>query len=200
MRLMTIAAGLVLIALTACSDRSRQADLEAGVRFAKTTLELAKTDPQAQDALRAALENDGTPVSYLAASLPANAKFSSYEWQRPSRAWTVVVKDGPGNNELTIEGYGKDLGTPLYADQVSFPSGLPRPGGTENQSAEPADTEPAAPAAEESSPAPADASTPQPGTPAETTAPGGSAAPPPQPRGPWRYRAPQGPRPKYEDS
>lgn len=93
--------------------------LQRGVRYAKITLEKAGTNPMAALALQSAEETGGDAVSYIVASLPGqNPVFTSYERGRPSRPWTVVIRPGEGPRQYVIEGYGQDLGKPLYAETV----------------------------------------------------------------------------------
>jgi hypothetical protein len=113
---------LVIAAMAAagCGGGGEEERLQRGVRFAKITLERAGTDPMASLALASAEETGGDAVSYIVASLPdQDPVFTSYERERPTRPWTVVVRAGAAPRQYVIEGYGTDLAKPLVTETVA---------------------------------------------------------------------------------
>ena len=49
----------------------------------------------------------------MVAILPERGAIECYAEGKPSAPWCVVVRGGPGKLEITIDGYGAQLGRPL---------------------------------------------------------------------------------------
>lgn len=103
-----------LLALWACANPSRDR-LERGVRFAKAQFQDTGRNPFAAAALGGQAEMGGTLLTYLASTIPDNADLPRYDAERPSQAWTVVLR-ATQDRLVIIEGYGEDLARPLITD------------------------------------------------------------------------------------
>lgn len=100
--------------LAACSDpKQKQVEsLERSVEQVARVLGDASRNPTAAAALQSNLEGGGTLLSYLAASLPDNFT-TRITAGKPAVAWSIAVRDGQGQYDVIVEGYGDDLGQPL---------------------------------------------------------------------------------------
>lgn len=113
---------LILVA-TGCGD-DRERRLEAGVRFARNTLERAASDPLAAAAFQNHLEGGGNAATYVLSCLPdENPVFTQYVFGKVSQPWSIVIKKGKGPRDFTIEGYAEDLTQPLVVEQIG--TGIP---------------------------------------------------------------------------
>lgn len=109
-----LAAGLIGL-LSACgsSDDAQRKQLDQAVGQVARILNDASRNPMAAAALQSTLEGGGTLNHYVVASLPD--KFThAVAMDKPSRAWSVVVKAGANPDEAKVEGYGTDLTNPLF--------------------------------------------------------------------------------------
>ncbi|MBI1723306.1 MAG: hypothetical protein HYR48_05300 [Gemmatimonadetes bacterium] len=112
------------LALWACANPSRDR-LERGVRFAKSRFQDTSRDPFAAAALGGQAEMGGSLLTYLASTIPDNADLPRYDAERPSQAWTVVLR-ATADRLVIIEGYGEDLARPLITDTARL-GPLPQP-------------------------------------------------------------------------
>src|SRR5438045_1261136 len=80
---------------------SRKDKLEAGVLFAKTELLRVGNNPIAAASFGSIAEGGGTPVTYITACLPEkDPVFDSYEDNKPTHPWTVVIREGAGARDF----------------------------------------------------------------------------------------------------
>ncbi|MBI4538537.1 MAG: hypothetical protein HY704_03375 [Gemmatimonadetes bacterium] len=116
----------VCFPLSGCYSAQEEA-LDRGVAYAKNALERVGSDPLAAASLESTLEMGGGIMSYLYAGMPDDPSFPRFTTGRPSQPWTVVVREGEGEREFVIEGYGEDLDSPRKVERVTLPENLPVP-------------------------------------------------------------------------
>ena len=109
---------LVAILVAGCGSSDR--GLAQGVAQVKATLAEAGTNPRQAFALQTTLETGGSIINFIALNLPAGGlpKDLKLEPGRPTRPWSIVVKQGAGPRDYVVEGYGENLGAPLHVEQV----------------------------------------------------------------------------------
>jgi len=113
--------GIVSIILTSCGPSKEEKVLD-GVAFAKACLQLVGVNPLATAAYQGYLRNGQGAVEYVKASLPKkDPPFESFEDNKPSHTFTVVIRPSGAANEWSIEGYGLDLKKPLKVEYVTIP-------------------------------------------------------------------------------
>lgn len=105
----------------------KEREVRAAVTRVQALLNRTQRDAMSALSFGAAMEQGGTPVTYIVANLPDNAAFTCYEYGAPTKPYCVVIKSGPGEREFTIEGYGKSLDKPIVVEKASV--GLQRRGG-----------------------------------------------------------------------
>lgn len=106
------------ILASACSSgpSAKERLLEAEVHSAKRLFDRTRTDPMASASFWSLAEMGGTEIHYLTASLPEKGEITCYAQGAPTGPWCVVVRSGPGENQVTVEGYGEKLDKPLYSE------------------------------------------------------------------------------------
>lgn len=110
--------GIVSIFFIACGP-SKQEKVRDGVTFAKACLQLVGVNPLATAAYQGYLRNGQGPAAYVSASLPKkDPPFDSFEDNKPSHAYTVVIRPSGAPNEWSIEGYGLDLKKPVKVEYI----------------------------------------------------------------------------------
>ena len=113
--------GIVSIFLTSCGP-SKEEKVRKGITFAKACLQLVGVNPLATAAYQGYVRNGQGPAAYVQASLPKkDPPFESFEDDKPSHAYTVVIRPSGAANEWSIEGYGLDLKKPLKVEYVTIP-------------------------------------------------------------------------------
>lgn len=97
-------------------DSDPRADtLRRAVEQTHRLLEKTRSDPMAAAALQNAAESGGSALHYVIASLPDDSPQRCFSDQAPRAAWCVVLKAGPGEHQVTVEGYGDPTAAPLIA-------------------------------------------------------------------------------------
>ena len=67
------------------------------------------------------IRNGQGPAAYIMMMLPKeNPPFDSFENDKPSHSWTIVIRPSGAPNELSIEGYGFDVKKPLIVEYVTL--------------------------------------------------------------------------------
>ena len=95
--------------------------LHDGVSFAKAALQTVGVNPFSTASYQSYLRNGKGPAAYVTALLPKeNPPFDSFEDNRPSHSWTVVIRPSGAPHELSIEGYGLDIKKPLVVEYVTI--------------------------------------------------------------------------------
>lgn len=118
---MTAILGIVSIMLISCGP-SKEEKVQDGVGFAKACLQLVGVNPLATAAYQGYVRNGQGPAAYVKESLPKkDPPFESFEDNKPSHAYTVVIRPSGAANEWSIEGYGLDLKKPLKVEYITIP-------------------------------------------------------------------------------
>lgn len=108
------------IFLTSCGP-SKEEKLQNGVGFAKACLQLVGVNPLATAAYQGYLRNGQGAAAYVKASLPKkDPPFESFEDNKPSHTYTVVIRPSGAPNEWSIEGYGLDLKKPVKVEYITI--------------------------------------------------------------------------------
>lgn len=111
---------LVWFLLFGCGP-SDQEKLRDGVTFAKGSLQLVGVNPFATAHYQNLIRNGKGPAAYVTMMLPKeNPPFESYENQKPTHAWTIVIRPSGAPQELSIEGYAFDLKKPLIVEYITI--------------------------------------------------------------------------------
>ena len=118
------AVAIVVAVLIAGCGGSSDRGLAQGVAQVKAILVEAGTNPRQAFTLQTTLETGGSIINFIALSLPpggSTLKDVKLEAGRPTRPWSIVVKQGAGPRDYVIEGYGEKLDRPLHVEQVQIP-------------------------------------------------------------------------------
>ena len=86
------------------------------VEHAEAQLHQAQMEPLAGNRLRAAIEISGSPIDYLASSVPADTQLGPFRWQQPQQPFDVVINGAV--DDWQIDGYGAALDKPLVSIHV----------------------------------------------------------------------------------
>jgi hypothetical protein len=116
------------LSLAACGasdpNKAKTEALTHAVKAAKKLFERTQTDPMANASFYSVAQMGGTGIHYLVASLPDRDNnpdtIVCYEENKPARPWCVVVKPGPGELEITIDGFGAQLDKPLLSETAKL--------------------------------------------------------------------------------
>ena len=111
---------LLALALAACGSNEQEDRLYDTYGFAVHALRDIGRNPMAQASYQSAIESGATPVDYVIIGMPENAKLVPLVWQGPPKPWTVVIKEGPGNDDFVVEAYGDELATPIKSETVDL--------------------------------------------------------------------------------
>jgi hypothetical protein len=116
-----VALMFVLAVVSINCGPDRKAKLRDGVSYARSALEQAGANPLSQASYRGYIDSGGTPVDYIKATMPKeNPVFDSYEYNKPTHTWTIVIRpsaDEPG--EYSIEGYADNLKQPEVVEHAT---------------------------------------------------------------------------------
>ena len=104
--------------VTSCGE-SQETRLKRGVMFVKQQLESVNKSPMASMAFTSQMEMGGTVLTYLAACMGPQTDIPPVTSQDPESPWVIVVRDGPAENQYTIEGFGPDLAKPLVTETIT---------------------------------------------------------------------------------
>jgi hypothetical protein len=100
--------------------KNRAEEVRSGVMYAENALASVGSNPFSRATYESIIGKGGTPVDYIKATLPKeNPVFDSWEFGKPTHAWTIVIRPGSSPNEYAIEGYGADLKKPLQVKYVT---------------------------------------------------------------------------------
>jgi hypothetical protein len=118
----------LLLSLTACGasdpDKAKTEALTSAVKAAKKLFERTQTEPMANASFYSVAQMGGSGIHYLVASLPERGTdrnpVSCYEENKPTGPWCVVVRPGPGELEITIDGFGTQLDKPLLSETAKL--------------------------------------------------------------------------------
>jgi hypothetical protein len=115
---------LSLTGMIACSssdpDKAKTEALTRAVQSAKKLFEKTQTDPMANASFYSVAQMGGSGIHYLVASIPDRGAISCYEEDKPAGPWCVVVRGGPGQLEITIEGYGAQVDRPVVTQTAKL--------------------------------------------------------------------------------
>lgn len=99
---------------------SKQDELHNGVIYAKAALQQVGANPFVTASYSGYIRNGKTPAAYITDTLPKkDPPFDSFEYEKPTHPWTVVIRPSGAPNEFSIEGYGLDLKRPLIVEYVT---------------------------------------------------------------------------------
>lgn len=104
----------------------KEAEVREGVALVQRLLNGTRRNMMAGLAFASQSEQGGGALSYVAANLSENAKFTCYVENAPNRPYCVSIRRGAAPNEFIIEGYGQSLEKPIVVEKavVGMP---PRP-------------------------------------------------------------------------
>jgi hypothetical protein len=110
---------LTACVLLACSspnpDAGKTEALKRAVQQAHKLFEMTQADSMANASFYSLHQMGGTGIHYLVASLPDRDVIECYEEGKPKGPWCVVVRNGPGDMDITIEGYGAQTDSPVVS-------------------------------------------------------------------------------------
>lgn len=99
---------------------NRKVKLNNGVSYAKSALQQVGVNPFATAIYQNIIGNGGNAAGYVIATLPKqDPVFDSFEYDHPTRPWTIVIRPGTEPNEFSVEGYGDSLKQPLVSESVT---------------------------------------------------------------------------------
>jgi hypothetical protein len=115
----------LLLSIVACGspddpNKAQTAALTSAVKSAKKLFERTQTDQMANASFYSVAQMGGSGIHYLVASLPERGNISCYEENKPTGPWCVVVRPGPGELEITIDGFGTQLDKPLLSETAKL--------------------------------------------------------------------------------
>jgi hypothetical protein len=101
----------------ACKNRNEE--VINAVIYAKNALDAAGANPFSRASYEAFIAGGKTPVDYIKSTMPKEKPiFDSWEYGKPTKPWTIVIRPGSATNEYYIEGYGADVKKPLKVEHV----------------------------------------------------------------------------------
>ena len=109
----------ILAALTFGCGESKSEKLKSGVMFAESALAQVGPNPFMRAQYTAIIDAGQTPVDFIKAVAPKDQGYPTFEYEKPTHTWTIVIRPGTKNpDELFIEGYGDDTQNPLVTKTV----------------------------------------------------------------------------------
>ncbi|HSE39323.1 MAG TPA: hypothetical protein VLH08_01045 [Acidobacteriota bacterium] len=105
--------------LTSVACKNRNEEVINGVIYAKNALNAAGSNPFSQASYQAFIAGGKTPVDYVKSTMPKDEPvFESWEYGKPTKPWTIVIRPSTSPNEYYIEGYGADIKKPIKVEHV----------------------------------------------------------------------------------
>ncbi|HEX5790338.1 MAG TPA: ankyrin repeat domain-containing protein [Luteolibacter sp.] len=111
---------VAILAVIAGCESEQEAKLKRGVGFAKANIEKIGREPMATAAFQSMAEQGGDIQHYLVACARDPESLPGFCKDKPEAAWMVVLKEGPGPSDYTIEAYGEDTGKPLMTEVATI--------------------------------------------------------------------------------
>jgi hypothetical protein len=110
---------VVVAALTFGCGESKTEKLKSGVMFAESALAQVGPNPFMRAQYKAMIDAGQTPVDFIKAVQPKGREYPTFEYEKPTHSWTIVVRPGTANpDELFIEGYGDDTKSPMISKSI----------------------------------------------------------------------------------
>lgn len=113
-----VAALAAVLVLASCGESPKQ-KLKRGVLFVKVQLEAVNKNPLASASYSSILEQGGQAIHYITACMGPQTDIPPVSMGGEPKPWSIVLREGPGGNEYTIDGYGEDLAKPLVSETVA---------------------------------------------------------------------------------
>jgi PBP1b-binding outer membrane lipoprotein LpoB len=113
-----LASVALALLLSGCGPSAEQSKLDRTYDLVKGRLEAISHAPMSVMTYQSTLEQGGTPLDYVVASMPEHGDFANIEWQGPAAPWTVVIKNGAGDNEFVLEAYGESVASPSRSETI----------------------------------------------------------------------------------
>ncbi len=111
---------IVVCTVAAGCGPGNEAKLRDGVAYAKAALQQVGVNPFVTAGYQGYIRNGKGPSAYIKDTLPKkNPPFESFEDNKPTHPWTVVIRTG-ASNEVSIEGYGLDMKKPIVVEYVTL--------------------------------------------------------------------------------
>lgn len=119
---------LLCLLLVACAagPSPEQQRLDRTYGFVKRTLLQIGTNELAALSFQSAIETGATPVDYLVASMPDNADMVFIDWEGSGRPWSVIIRDGPGDNDFVLEAFAESAAQPVRSETITVRPLTPR--------------------------------------------------------------------------
>ena len=117
---------LCLLAACGAGPSAEQRRLDRTYEFAKSNLLAIGTNDMAAMSYQSAVEMGATPVHYLTASMPDDADMARLLWNEPAQPWSVLIKDGPGDNDFVLEAYAEGTAAPARQETLTVTPRNPR--------------------------------------------------------------------------
>lgn len=111
---------VAVLALVGCAASEQDERLDNTFQFTVHALREIGRDPMAAASYQSAIGAGANPVDYVVIGMPEHAKFVPILWQGPATPWSVVIKRGPGDNDLVVEGYAAETGKPAKSETVDL--------------------------------------------------------------------------------
>lgn len=122
----TAAAFLVLTSACArLGGDPKEAEVRKAVALAARRLNDTKHNMVAGMSFASLSEQGGGALSYIAATLPDNAKFTCYVEAPARQSYCVTLRPGNAANVIIIEGYGQSADKPILVETATV--GMPSP-------------------------------------------------------------------------
>ena len=117
---------LLALLLSGCGPSEQQRKLDDTFRFVRNRLESIGHAPMAAMSYQSTIEEGGTPLDYVIASMPDNGDYDAIVWQGPAAPWTVVIRRGTGANSFVLDAYGESASKPSQSESFTVTPMSPR--------------------------------------------------------------------------
>jgi hypothetical protein len=101
----------------ACGNQEEK--VKNGVMYASRALQEANANPLSRATYENIIGRGGTALDYIKYITPKDdPMLGLFEYERPTKPWTVVIRSGGQPGEYFVAGYGSNLKEPLTVETV----------------------------------------------------------------------------------
>jgi hypothetical protein len=108
----------LIISAAACDDKDEK--VKSGVLYASRALQEANANPISRATYQNILARGQNALDYIKYITPKNdPMLEMFEYDKPTKPYSVVIRPGATEGEYFIAGYGKNLKEPIQVETVT---------------------------------------------------------------------------------